>query len=231
MKIRLKYILAVILCALTMFGVRAEYRPNLYELALYGGCGYYVGDATPYIFQNVRESYGLSILRRMDNRWNLRLQASGQRIAGLQPDEQGNPIPGSELWTDQLVNIDLTTTFNFLHYGTGNKYDRKLRPFTPFISTGVGVKLHDGFGKVAIYMPFGIGVKWKFSEHVGLIAQWQHDICFADNLEPNHLYDNIHDMNGSNIFNCDLSSMLTVGMIFEFGRQKTVCRFCDSAIR
>ena len=73
----------------------------------------------------------------------------------------------------------------------------------------------------------GIGFKWKFHEQVGLNIAWQHNVYFADNLENREDLNNRHDLNGSNIMNCDLTGMVTVGIVFEFARAKKGCRICN----
>jgi hypothetical protein len=94
----------------------------------------------------------------------------------------------------------------------------------------------------AVYIPVGIGVKWKFAPRWQLQACWQHQIYLSDNVEGymreydnaeaiadygNSILSNSHDLNGSNLFNNDLVSTLTVGVVFEFGRREKKCYFCD----
>ena len=124
--------------------------------------------------------------------------------------------------------------FNFFRFGEFNKYDKRIKPYTPYIFLGLGVGLYGAEGytnakynKAAAYLPFGIGFKWKFHEQVGLNIAWQHNLYFADNLENREDLNNRHDLNGSNIMNCDLTGMVTVGIVFEFARAKKGCRICN----
>ena len=50
----------------------------------------------------------------------------------------------------------------------------------------------------------------------------------ADNLESREALDNKHQLNGWNWMNCDLTGMLTAGVVFEFGRTKKACRICNN---
>ena len=43
----------------------------------------------------------------------------------------------------------------------------------------------------------------------------------------NSILSNSHDLNGYNLFNNDLVSTLTVGVVFEFGKREKQCYFCD----
>lgn len=104
------------------------------------------------------------------------------------------------------------------------------------------MKNHSGITLGGFYIPVGIGVKWKFSPRWQLQACWQHQIYFSDNIEGYMLgYDkpeaiqnygpsilnNANDLNGFNIFNNDVVSSLTVGIVFEFGERDQMCYFCD----
>ncbi len=80
---------------------------------------------------------------------------------------------------------------------------------------------------VAFYFPLGFGMKWKFSDRLGLNIAWQHNIYMADNLEGRSSLNNSHDMNGSNILNFDITSQITLGIVFEFAKETKVCLHCQ----
>ena len=69
-----------------------EYRC---ELGLQGGVGYYVGDATEYVFQDVRGAYGLQFRYKFDQRWAIQVKGMMHHIQGAMnkevtpPDEIG----------------------------------------------------------------------------------------------------------------------------------------------
>ena len=117
---RLKYSLALLLMTMSM-AVFADNRPYLCEIGLQAGCGYYVVDATPHIFMNVREAYGIHFRYKFTQRWALQAKASGQRIAGYDYTIRGEKL--DTRWTNQLVNIDVMAEFNFFRFGVSNKYD------------------------------------------------------------------------------------------------------------
>jgi hypothetical protein len=208
------------------------------EIGLQGGCGYYVGDAAPHIFMNPREAYGIHFRYKFTKRWAIQAKVSGQRITGKQLTKKGDPI--DEWWYNRLYNIDIVAEFNFLRFGPANKYDKRIKPYTPYIFLGLGGGIygHDnnevpqepvysGLPGIAGYIPLGIGFKWKFHECVGMNIAWQHNIYMADNLECREALDNKHQLNGWNWMNCDLTGMFTVGIVFEFARAKKECRICN----
>lgn len=216
----------LLVCLLPLQTYAQRAGRNQVELGVQGGMTYYVGDAHPRLFQDVREAYGLEFAYMFNRRWSLMVQGTGGRIAGHMADSQGRPDPKAEMWTNQLVSIDAVAKFNFLPYGMSDKYDLKIKPYTPFIYAGIGLTLHNNFSSATAYLPVGVGFRWACSEHVGMFVVWQHNICFGDNLETDPAYNNIHDMNGSNILNCDLVSTIQFGIVFEFAKEKKQCKFC-----
>ena len=50
------------------------------------------------------------------------------------------------------------------------------------------------------------------------------DVWLAD---QDKLLNNSHNMNGSNVMNNDVTSTLTVGVVFEFGVKKNRCLLCE----
>ena len=233
MKRGLYIIVCVLLAALCVPELRAEDQPYLCEIGLQGGCGYYVGDAAPHIFMNPREAYGLHFRYKFTKRWALQVKASGQRITGNDYTMRGQKLDTK--WQNQMINVDVMAEFNFFRFGSANKYDKRIRPYTPYIFIGIGTGIYgaDGnnrptFNRVMAYVPLGIGFKWKFSEHCGLNLAWQHNIFMSDDLECRETLDNKYQMNGWNWMNCDLTGMLTLGIVFEFAQSPKPCRICNA---
>ncbi len=206
-----------------------ENRPCHMELGLRGGAGYYVGDATPHVFQNIREAYGAEFRYKFDKRWALSAKGLTQRIAGDKKDQRtGLVIEDGGQWKSQVINMDVMAELNFFRFGALG-YDRRVRNYTPYIALGIGAAFYgDSYRSVAAYIPVALGFKWKFSEYVGLNLAWQHSIYMADDIESVKGLDNTYELNGSNIMNCDLTSQLTVGIVFEFGKEKKICRTCGN---
>ena len=219
----IKYGIVILLVCVGFSYARADRRPFLCEIGVQAGCGYYVGDATTHIFNNVREVYGAHFRYMFDQRWALQVKGLGQTIKGPLPDGMQTDI----LWQNKMINLDVMAEFNFFRFG-GKVYDRRVKPYTPYIFVGVGVGLYsEAYQTAAAYIPIGIGFKWKFAKHWGLNIAWQHNIYFADNLENMPEWGNTYDMNGSNIFNNDLTGQLTLGIVFDFIKKKKICKFCE----
>lgn len=227
----MKYsIMAVLVCMVQ--NAFSEERPYLCEIGFQGGVGYYVGDATPHIFMNPREAYGIHFRYKFTKRWAIQAKVSGQRITGNDFTIRGEKL--NSRWENRPINVDVMAEFNFFRFGSANKYDKRIRPYTPYIFLGIGAGIYGAdannkltYSNAAAYVPLGIGFKWKFHDWCGLNIAWQHNIYIADNLESRKELDNKHQLNGWNWMNCDLTGMLTAGIVFEFGKAKKECRICN----
>ena len=224
--------LAVALFLCMGLSAYAQGQPYLCEIGLQGGCGYYVGDAAQHIFMHPREAYGVHFRYKFTKRWAIQAKVSGQRITGYDYTMDGRKLDTK--WQNQLINVDVMAEFNFFRFGEANRYDKRIKPYTPYIFLGIGAGVYGAngenkpiFNHAMAYIPLGIGFKWKFHDCVGLNIAWQHNIYMADNLESRESLDNKYQMNGWNWMNCDLTGMLTAGIVFEFGRAKAPCRICN----
>ncbi len=228
-----KYILLIVFSALCCsLSAQTEGPTYLCELGFQAGCGYYVGDGAEHIFMHPREAYGLQFRYKFTKRWALQVKTTTQRITGWNHDEDMHRLDTK--WENQLINTDIVAEFNFFRFGSSGVYDRRLKPYTPYIFLGIGASVYGANGykdakynHVMAYFPFGIGFKWKFSERAGLNIAWQHNVYLADNIENGLNLNDTYGLNGSNILNCDLTGMITVGMVFEFGQAKNPCRICN----
>jgi len=223
MSIKAKIGCLVVLLAASFLNARADNRRHLCEFGIEAGCGYYMGDAADLPFKHVREVYGANFRYRFDQRWALQAKGLAHRIAGEYPAQMNM---GEQLWTNQLINLDVDAEFNFFRFGA-KSYDRRVKPLTPYILCGLGVCLHSNVQKIAVYIPFGVGVKWKFAPNFNLQLVWQNNLYLTDNLEGVDALNNTHNLNGSNILNKDLTGTISLGLTVEFIKEKKVCRICN----
>lgn len=219
--------LIALLCAHAS-ALMAQSRPYRCEIGVQGGAGYYIGDASEHVFQNIREAYGLQFRYKFDKRWALAVKANHQRITGPMDDLRTTPPEMvGQMWSNRLINVDVMGEFNFLRL-SDPEYDHRVKCYSPFITLGVGATYaFEGSKHLHAYIPVGLGFKWKFARRAGLNILWQHNIMLTDGIEGIAALNNTHDMNGSNIMNLDVTSTLTLGIVFEFAQQKKVCRTCN----
>lgn len=214
----------LVMSMLSILPLCAEERAYLCEFGVQGGLSYYVGDATKHIFQHVQPAYGAHFRYKFTPRWALQVKGQADNIKFPLQAVDGD-IAGA-MGKNLLMNIDAVAEFNFFRLGM-KQYDTRIKPITPYMFIGIGLSVYNGFGSITGYIPFGFGLKWKFAPRFGLTVSWQHQIYFADNLENREYYNNTYQLNGSNILNKDFTSSLTIGIVFEFVRERAVCRTCS----
>lgn len=143
------------------------------------------------------------------------------------------PVNDITLYERPGVGAEVVGEFNFFEYGNDWAMGR-IKPYTPYIFLGVGLGYYGidwtydsqlGF-PISLYVPFGIGFKWKFAPRWGLNIAWQHNLYFRDNLENNIELNNTYELNGSNILENDLLGQLSVGIVFDFAKSKRACTTC-----
>ena len=160
-----------------------------------------------------------------------------------------------------MWHIDVAGEYNFFQLGL-DEYNIHMKNWTPYISLGIGMTVlnkyasdgRDAYPRLAkggttkgyaLYIPVGVGLKWKVADRWQLQFAWQHNLYMlnGDGLEgviagrkggpdvwladQDKLLNNSHNMNGSNVMNNDVTSTLTVGVVFEFGVKKNRCLLCE----
>ena len=237
-----------------------------FEIGAQAGAAYYMGELAPHPFMSTSETYGLQFRAKINDRWAVQAKAQSQRfIHTFQPDNQWN-IPAAKYQTP-MWHCDVTGEYNFFHYGY-NAYDIRVRNFTPYIFLGFGVSFlnhdatnHEGYAflgkerqvrpdtiyyeraqtRAALYVPVGVGFKWRFAPRWQLQLAWQHNLyihngdCLEGEIIPRtkdkqadsyNFFNNSHNMNGANIFNNDVASTFTVAVAFEFMQDPGICLIC-----
>ena len=218
----------VITVLLSLTNAAAEQLPYTCDIGVQGGIGYYIGDAQHHPFLNPREVYGGQFRYKFNNRWAIQVKGQYQKIDFKVKDPAGI-APDRRLMND-MVNIDAVGEFNFFRYGE-RTLDTRIKPITPYIFLGLGFALSNDYdqpyGCFSMYLPMGLGMKWRFAPRWQLILTWQHNLYFGYRLENVDEYGNTYDMNGTNFFNNDLTGQLTAGIVFEFAQQKGNCKKCS----
>lgn len=220
------------------------------ELGVQAGVGYYMGELAPHAFMNASEVYGAQIRCKIDQRWALQVKGQRQRVVSTIKEDNDWGIAVGK-YTTPMWHFDVTGEYNFFRFGI-DPYNIHMRPITPFIFLGLGFTAYNIYADdklsypkletnvascidYAMYLPVGVGLKWKFADRWQLQLAWQHNIyvLHGDGLEgvvdqsrPD-LLNNAYGINGSNIMNNDVTSTFTLGVVFEFASDHKVCPFCN----
>ena len=243
--------------------VLAEEKFYRLELGVQAGAAYYMGELAPYAFMSSSETYGVQARVKIDPRWAVQVKGQRQRVMNYFESENQWDVPEGRYQTP-MWHFDITAEYNFFRFGTLSEYNVNMRPVTPFVFLGVGMTAYNpvalrstgypplGWQKktnpvtqkeqweysepdYAMYIPVGVGLKWKFAPRWQLQLAWQHQIYVFNgdglegaipDLKPS-LFNDEYQMNGTNILNNDVTSTLTVGLVFEFAHDKKICLNCN----
>jgi len=196
------------------------------EIGILGGGGFYLGDANNQLFNNMQLTYGGFLRYKLNPRVGLKVELSSTRINGNFISENTSYVLNKSINVGELVG-----EFNFFDYEK-NKNNRLSKIFSPYIFAGVGGLTGMFTNQVLpqFCIPFGVGMKLKIADRWNLHAQWSSKLMTNDNLEekinPSTLtkLNNFADLNGSNIFNNDLLTTLSIGVSFDFWKKECDCK-------
>lgn len=230
---KLRLFSRLLLVCLCFCAIKTQAVETMYwmDAGLTVGTDYYSGDARSikapdlYIFRNPQPNIGLQMRFKLSRRFAVVLKS---QFDNIKFDLAYN------LQDVQIVNTDVTCEYNFFRFGQ-RLYDDRIRPFTPYMFLGLGFGCFGNEYKLgsrnALYVPFGIGLKWNFANRCTLVASWQHQLYFSDSLEePESVkgsrFNDPNQLNGANWFNRDLMGSFNVGMTFSFWKHKKPCVWC-----
>ena len=186
------------------------------EIGVHGGSSYYLGDANNVLFKNAQLSYGLIYRQKFNPRLAAHLSWNSATVAGKGSIDNVNNIS----FNNRVNAFDLAGEFNFFSYER-KEYLPFSKTFTPFIFAGVGGAL--GNSVATMSLPFGVGFKMMLGDRLNLNIMWSNRLMFNDNLEGEADFNDPAKLNGTNIFNNDMLSTLSVGITLNIWKKKCDC--------
>ena len=197
------------------FATQMRSERYLCEIGPIAGFAYYVGDATPTVFQHWRPVYGAVFRYKFDSRWSLALKGQHGDIEYELADE---------LYRNELTTLDVSGEFNFFRMER-NAYKRDCKNYSPYLNVGVGVGLSGTQNTtLGAYLPVGFGFKWNIVPLINLQIEWQHQFYLTDRLEGNDYLANSYKLNGTNFLRNDMFSTITFGITVNLWKEREVCR-------
>ncbi len=187
--------------------VNAQEDTYFAEIGVHGGSSYYLGDANDVLFKNAQLSYGFIYRQKFNPRLAAHLNLNSTTVAG-------------DGYNNRVNTLDLAGEFNFFSYER-KEYLPFSKTFTPFVFAGVGGAIGDSIGTISL--PFGLGFKMMIGNRLNLNIMWSNRLMFSDKLEGKGDFDDPAKLNGSNIFNNDMLSTLSVGITLNIWKKKCDC--------
>lgn len=206
------FIVALIALFLGQFLAPKTAHSQIVEVGASAGLSYYMGDINPNKpFNQSQFGFGLLLRYYSSTRWAFRVAYSNLQLNGS--DEKSNYRPERGLsFKDNIHDIALMAEFNFFDYFTGSKRNG----VSPYIFGGISVlyfnpkaddgtelcnvltdvdydgtipaKGEDKYSKIAMSIPFGVGVKYSLGQRLGIALEWRWDYAFTDWLDDCHAY-------------------------------------------
>jgi hypothetical protein len=220
MKFRLISLLVLFCTTLIISSIKAQenYRA---EIGIHGGGSFYLGDANNTLFQNMQPAFGLIYRQKFNPRIAAHINWNNSSVkGGILPD-------GTTVEFNNPVNaIDFCGEFNFFDLEK-KEYKPFSKTYSTFVFAGIGGMLYNSeiaptFSE-SISIPFGIGFKVMLGERFNLNLMWSNRLLFSDKLEGIESLNDASGLNGSNIFNRDLLSTISLGLTFNIWKDKCNC--------
>jgi len=200
-----------------MFGQKDTY---LAEIGVSGGVSFYKGDGSSSLFSNLQPVYGGLLRYNINPAFALCFDLSRTSI-------KGSYIDSNVTYTFKNQNdaLDVLVEFNFFDLEQIKNNDNQERKLSPYIFAGYGLLKYsyENQSKLNPQFPFGIGLKYKLKNRWNLNLQWTNRVLFADDMEGKAQLNDKFKLNGSNFFNNDVLSGITLSVTFDFLKKPCNC--------
>jgi len=216
-KIRFFACFLLITNSMFMFGQKDTY---LAEIGVSGGVSFYKGDGSSSLFSNLQPVYGGLLRYNINPAFALCFDLSRTSI-------KGSYIDSNVTYTFKNQNdaLDVLVEFNFFDLEQIKNNDNQERKLSPYIFAGYGLLKYsyENQSKLNPQFPFGIGLKYKLKNRWNLNLQWTNRVLFADDMEGKAQLNDKFKLNGSNFFNNDVLSGITLSVTFDFLKKPCNC--------
>lgn len=192
MNIKLRYLLLILLLPTVICSAAQEE----YKMEIGGGAGgcFYLGDANSKPFAHM-SGMGAVVARylinhRMAIKGNLAFgQIRGNTGTLFFPENPNSEnaqggISGTASFKRNLIDFGAQFELNFWSYGIGSGYEGYSR-ITPYILLGAGVTIATKpvTTNGGLYLPFGLGVKYKIRPRLNVGLEWSIRFTTTDDLD------------------------------------------------
>ncbi|MCD4695738.1 MAG: DUF6089 family protein [Bacteroidales bacterium] len=193
----------VVLAGIILLGITCNAQ---LEVGIFAGGSFYMGDINPSVpFQQTNVAYGVLARYNLNSRWAARISGYQGVIAG--DDKSSGFLPDRSLSFKSGINeLAGVMEFHFLPYFNGSIKNY----WTPYIFAGTALLYHrpqreeqdlrdygtegqhlstyidetrDEYSYFVLSIPFGVGVKYSFSNKIAASLEWGMRKAFTDYLD------------------------------------------------
>ncbi len=221
----------LILNHLPVFSQNDPYRA---EIGLQAGLNIYSGDINSIAnkdliisnLQNMKSGIGGTFRYRFNQRLAMRLGYDFTSVKGNYTFRDASGTYSTKP-DNQLHMMELRGEFNFFDL-ENNPYKRFSKTYSPFIFAGFGAVIMPGYKhpesrNYAYTLPFGAGLKVKFSQRWNFNMLLTNTLLMGDQLEGMAQYDNPLPKTEFNPMNHDMLSGISIGFSYDFWTRDCDC--------
>ena len=176
--------LAGLMALLPMSTVHAQELEYALELGAMAGAMTYFGDANyANPLKNINAGGALFGRYNLNPRMSLKLDLAFGKVSGdAMTIDNRFPANPEQQWkfSNSLVDVGCQYELSFWGYGSGAGY-KGSRRLTPYIQIGLGTTICGG--DVALNLPIGIGLKYKFAPRWNAGIDWAIRFTTSDKLD------------------------------------------------
>lgn len=196
------------------------------EAGVYGGASYVSGDVSKKTLADMQTDWGLMFRYVINQRIAFHADYHHTQFKGGYTSHYPTLYPSEYVLNQQAEMLDLTLAFNFFDYGY-LEHVMYSSNVTPYLYGGLGAIVFpdDQLQKIALTLPFGLGVKVRLSPRVHLNTQWTHRLLTGtDKAEGNPDLNNPLKLNGNNRMNRDSWGSITIGISVGLTQRDCQCQ-------
>ncbi len=199
-----------------IFSVSLTKAQRNIDFGIIGGGTYYMGEINPRRhFYKLSPAMGALFRFNINKRYAVRLSGIYGGLRGSDADfpDRNIPLRSPYSFSKQVLDFSGQLEFNFLPYITGEEKGL----YSTYIAGGIGCGISIG-SKPFFTIPFGVGVKVKFTARLSSGCEWSFRRTFRDDI------DNVENQLGSTLMNNnDWYSFVGVFITYKFFKFAVDC--------
>jgi len=217
----------MLFCFTCTTAVAQEYK---YEIGGMAGLSMYLGDANQSaLLRGFNPSGGLVFRRNFNFRWALKAGLMAGRISGdTKNTDNVFPYHGEASFARSFFDLGGQFEFNFLPYSDKFAYLNTSK-IAPYLLAGLGIAVAPGKNRTSnsVYLPLGLGIKYKIRNRINLGLEYAVHKLFSDSFDAPDTegfnLDNPYKIESGLFKNKDWYNTLMFSVTWDFGPNDRKC--------
>lgn len=202
----------------------------IHELGGALGTSFYLGDANKTkLYLNPGLAGGVTYRYNINFHWVVKADLTVGKVSGSTQDSENKfPFDGERMFKRTFADVGAQMEFNFLPFSDKYEY-LGAKPFTPYISAGVGATLASGDKTFFnAHIPLGVGLKYKLSNKLNVGVEFSMRKLFGDDFDVTEEgtdwnLDSPYGIKSGFLKNRDWYSLTMIFLTWNFGLRNDPC--------